>query len=183
MKNNRVAGYRSSNNFLATACVLLLIGAGCNCNTIYIVPSPQVMHTSRPISTSAPPPPGGILTPITASVSGPSGTWSICGQSGMTKKAWAFYPPDVGPAPGETLFVGWLYNETTSRILSNNTYVLQWFVLGGTTGCANPVAGSTTDFSFPVSYPTEYNMRAFFKSASAPPTSHVIKLHGTWTIP
>lgn len=156
---------------------LILVSAGCNCININ-VGSPSAPSHGGPGS-FPPPPSGGNFVPFQSTITG-SGTGStLCGQQ-ISSKHVNFYPPSQTPNPGENGFRGYLFNVATSRIISNDTYVLQWTVDMNNLGCASRVVTSTTDVSFPATAGLSYKLTAHFKPNKVPPNNPPITLYGAW---
>jgi hypothetical protein len=183
MKDDRTAVQHCSRFVVAVfAGLVLMAGTGCNCININVgTPQAGTGIWTPPPPPSVAPPSGGNFTPVQSYVSGTSGTAMLCGQQ-ITKKRANFYPPSQTPNPGENAFRGYVLNGATGQVIPNTDYVLQAIVNISTFVCGTPVAGSTTDVSFPATAGTSYKIAAHFKPNKVPPNNPPITLHGAWII-
>jgi hypothetical protein len=125
---------------------------------------------------------GGPFTPMQfPSASG--GVSSICGQTVSGK--WVLFPDTQIPPTGKTGFQGSIWNVTAEPDvqISNNDYVLQWWVTGANTGCCSKVIPPTppNEVKCNVTAGLVYRFIAHFKVGKAPPNGTMIELRGLWT--
>lgn len=177
---NYVRGVGRAQLWLSAGIVgTMLAGVGCICiNNQATVMAPSAGGSS-PGTGGGATASGGNLAPTQAKQA-TGGPTSVCnpGQS-VSGTICRFYPPSQGPAPGENHFVGYVVNVGTGQILSNDWYVLQWTVNINELGCATPVAGSSTDVTFPAQYPKLYKLAAHFKTGHVP-TNPTNIIYGAW---
>jgi len=127
---------------------------------------------------------GGPFTPMQfTSASG--GVSSICGQTVSGK--WVLFPETRIPPTGATGFQGSIWNVTANPDvqISNDDYVLQWWVTGANTACCSKFTPPPppNEVKCNVTAGLVYRFIAHFKVGKAPPNGTTIELRGLWTPP
>ena len=177
MKNNAIMQNRTL-LLVALSGVLLVAVAGCICVKVEVggqpYAGPGANQGGGPVSAPA----GGNFVPVQATLAS-SGSLTVCGQA-VSGTFVRFYPPTQIPPSGYTSFRGYLWNATTSTVIPNTDYLLQWFVTSANYGCCTDVAGSSTDVTCPVTAGLSYRFTAFFFTGKVPTGSPTIQINGAW---
>jgi len=175
MKNDPIRQKRKLLTITTAGLLLLLVGAGCICIKIDLG-APQ--YAGQGGNQGGGQPAGGNFVPVQATLAG-GGSVSVCGQA-VSGSYVRFYPPTEIPPSGYTSFRGYLWNATTSAVVPNTDYLLQWFVTSANNGCCTVVANSTTDVSCPVTAGLTYRFTAFFLNGHVPTGNPTIQINGAW---